>query len=182
MLRGDFFEILTSCFGIKLQRLPLLHQNNFPQLNLQIVLIELHPRVPAVHCCCVTKQSWKPQQSSSSKQLGNHVVSTISQVKGLIKGMITALHIWSCHTHFMFRVKAHANCNTLGRKTAPYPAAHAILPQFGSCPKMAALVREDAAMDLAILAAALSSGAPKAVTSSRQVAPSPSHAIDFAKP
>ena len=63
-----------------------------------------------------------------------------------------------------------------------YPAAHAIRPQLGSCPKIAAFVREDAAIDLAILAAALSSGAPVAVTSSRQVAPSPSHAIDFARP
>ena len=82
----------------------------------------------------------------------------------------------------MFTGKAQADCSSLAKTTAPYPAAHAILPQFGSCPKMAALVKDDAAMDLAILAAALSSCAPKAVTSSRQVAPSPSHAIDFAKP
>lgn len=47
---------------------------------------------------------------------------------------------------------------------------------------MAALVSDDAAIDLAIFAADLSSGAPRAVTSSKQVAPSPSQAIDLAKP
>ena len=47
---------------------------------------------------------------------------------------------------------------------------------------MAALVSDDAAMDLAIFAADLSSGAPRAVTSNKQVAPSPSQAIDLANP
>ena len=85
----------------------------------------------------------------------------------------------ACHENFVAAAQLSGHHSS---RQGTYPAAHAILPQFGSCPNMAALVREEAAMDLAILAAALSSGAPRAVTSRRQVAPSPSQAIDLAKP
>ena len=63
-----------------------------------------------------------------------------------------------------------------------YPAAQAILPQFGSCPKMADLTKEEATTDLAIFLAAALSCAPLTWTSIKQVAPSPSHAIDLASP
>ena len=69
-----------------------------------------------------------------------------------------------------------------GLEGRTHPAAQAMRPQLGSCPKTAALTRDEAAMDLAMVSAALSSGAPPALTSIRQVAPSPSHATDLARP
>ena len=63
-----------------------------------------------------------------------------------------------------------------------YPAAQAILPQFGSCPKMADLTREEDTTAFATFLAASLSAAPVAFTSIKHVAPSPSQAIDFAKP
>ena len=63
-----------------------------------------------------------------------------------------------------------------------HPAAQAILPQLGSCPKMADLTKEEATTDLAIFLAAALSCAPLTWTSIKQVAPSPSHAIDLASP
>ena len=104
----------------------------------------------------------------------------------MVKGYHCTRHTSMRHS-VVLKGNTQAGCTTFGEDTTAdesntHPAAHAILPQFGSCPNMAALVREEAAMDLAILAPALSSGAPRAVTSRRQVAPSPSHAIDFARP
>ena len=63
-----------------------------------------------------------------------------------------------------------------------YPEAQAILPQFGSCPKMADLTKEEDTTALATFFAASLSVAPVAFTSIKQVAPSPSQAIDFARP
>ena len=65
--------------------------------------------------------------------------------------------------------------------TPAYPAAAAILPQLGSCPKIAALVNMELAMDLATVDASSAVLAPETATSIRQVAPSPSHATDFAR-
>ena len=109
-----------------------------------------------------------------------HSYSIAAHSKGYSSRCLIQVTYHVSHNASMSPALAHATaCNS---KCRAHPAAHAILPQLGSCPKMAALVKEEAAIDLAILAAALSSGAPRAVTSSRQVAPSPSHAIDFARP
>ena len=63
-----------------------------------------------------------------------------------------------------------------------HPAAQAMRPQFGSCPYTAAFTRLLPAMERATALAAVSSAAPLQVTSMRHVAPSPSHAIDLARP
>ena len=63
-----------------------------------------------------------------------------------------------------------------------YPAAHAMRPQLGSCPYTAAFTKDDATTDFEIFLASSSLAAPDVCTSIKQVAPSPSHAIDFARP
>lgn len=63
-----------------------------------------------------------------------------------------------------------------------HPAAQAMRPQFGSCPKTADLTSDDETTDLATRRAAALSAAPVAVASSKHVAPSPSHAIALARP
>lgn len=64
----------------------------------------------------------------------------------------------------------------------PHPAAQAILPQLGSCPNMADFTSDEDTTALDTFLAASLSAAPLVLTSIKQVAPSPSHAIDFAKP
>jgi len=55
-------------------------------------------------------------------------------------------------------------------------------PQLGSGPNTAALTSEEAETARATARAPASSAAPAADTSIRHVAPSPSHATDFARP
>ena len=70
----------------------------------------------------------------------------------------------------------------VAQQLAGQGVAQAMRPQLGSWPYTAALTREEATTDFEIVRAASSLGAPDTRTSMRQVAPSPSHAIDFAKP
>lgn len=65
---------------------------------------------------------------------------------------------------------------------ATHPAAAAMRPQLGSWPKMADLAREEPTTDLATRLAAASSAAPSTSHSISTVAPSPSQAIDLARP
>jgi hypothetical protein len=63
-----------------------------------------------------------------------------------------------------------------------YPAAAAMRPQLGSCPKMADLARLEPATLLATVRASASFAAPVTSISIRQVAPSPSQAMHLARP
>lgn len=67
-------------------------------------------------------------------------------------------------------------------KVGPHPAAHAMRPQLGSCPYTAAFTRDEATTDLEMARASASLAAPDVCASMRHVAPSPSHATDFARP
>mmetsp|Transcript_9207 Transcript_9207/g.40519 ORF Transcript_9207/g.40519 Transcript_9207/m.40519 type:complete len:279 (+) Transcript_9207:299-1135(+) len=66
--------------------------------------------------------------------------------------------------------------------TPEYPAAHASRPQLGSCPKIADFASDDDTTDLAMVRASSMDCAPLTLHSMRQVAPSPSHAMDLAIP
>mmetsp|Transcript_13477 Transcript_13477/g.57033 ORF Transcript_13477/g.57033 Transcript_13477/m.57033 type:complete len:277 (+) Transcript_13477:295-1125(+) len=66
--------------------------------------------------------------------------------------------------------------------TSEYPAAHASRPQLGSCPKIADFASDDDTTDLAMARASSMDCAPSTLHSMRQVAPSPSHAMDLAIP
>mmetsp|Transcript_15138 Transcript_15138/g.36638 ORF Transcript_15138/g.36638 Transcript_15138/m.36638 type:complete len:379 (+) Transcript_15138:485-1621(+) len=70
--------------------------------------------------------------------------------------------------------------SSCSKGTPAYPAAHARRPQLGSCPKTADLTREEDTMERAMTRASSSLPAPNTFTSMRQVAPSPSHAMDLA--
>lgn len=62
-----------------------------------------------------------------------------------------------------------------------YPKAQSILPQFASCPYIAAFVRLDVTTDLARVTALSFDLALRIFTSNNAVAPSPSPAIFFDK-
>ena len=181
MLGGLALEVRAGSLLVKGQRLALVHEQDVAQHDAYRPLVVLHPRVPA-------GQREKQEEDRKQEQ---------EQEEGISSGeawpprILHTLHIpdtSATFATFTQRTSWHTTppqppCpHPLPPPPAAHPAAAAMRPQLGSCPKMALLAREDPTMLLDTALAAASSGAPSTSHSMSTVAPSPSQAIDLARP